>query len=53
MTITLTINGTKVDLDCQPHDSLRAVLRKPATTVSDSGQRRARPAQLPYSSTAR
>jgi putative selenate reductase molybdopterin-binding subunit len=28
MTITLTINGTKVDLDCQPHDSLRAVLRK-------------------------
>ena len=28
MTITLTINGTKVDLECQPHDSLRAVLRK-------------------------
>jgi len=28
MTITLTINGTKTDLDCQPHDSLRAVLRK-------------------------
>jgi putative selenate reductase molybdopterin-binding subunit len=28
MTITLTINGTKTDLDCQPHDSLRTVLRK-------------------------
>jgi len=28
MKITLMINGTKVDLDCQPHDSLRAVLRK-------------------------
>ena len=28
MTITLTINGTKVELDCRPHESLRAVLRK-------------------------
>ena len=28
MTITLTINGTKVDLECRPHDSLRTVLRK-------------------------
>ena len=28
MTISLTINGTKTDLDCQPHDSLRTVLRK-------------------------
>jgi len=28
VTITLAINGTKVDLECQPHDSLRAVLRK-------------------------
>jgi len=28
MTITLTINGTKTGLDCQPRDSLRTVLRK-------------------------
>ena len=28
MTITLSINGTKVELDCRPHESLRAVLRR-------------------------
>jgi len=28
MTITLTINGARVELDCLPHDSLRTVLRK-------------------------
>ena len=27
MTITLTINGRKIDLECAPHDSLRTVLR--------------------------
>ena len=26
MTITLTINGIRLELDCQPQDSLRAVL---------------------------
>jgi putative selenate reductase molybdopterin-binding subunit len=28
MTITLTVNGTKVEFNCRPHESLRAVLRK-------------------------
>jgi putative selenate reductase molybdopterin-binding subunit len=28
MTITLTINGTKVELTCRPHESLRTVLRR-------------------------
>ena len=27
MTITLTVNGAKVELSCKPQDSLRAVLR--------------------------
>ena len=28
MTITLSINGAKVELDCRPHESLRTVLRR-------------------------
>ena len=45
MNINLVINGEAHDLVCEPHESLKTVLRRAGSTVSGLVLRRAKPAQ--------